>query len=99
MLDKPKLGFFSASVGLWLDAEGGALVDRLLVDDQPRLGEVVDPTLSAPSSPWRAGESRHGRAVLALLMLELWLTRVRAAGVRDACGGRGGVMTHSRTRW
>jgi asparagine synthase (glutamine-hydrolysing) len=74
VLDKRKLGFFSASVGGWLDSEAGALVDELLLADAPRYAQVVDPALVRRLvGDWRAGARRHSRAILALVMLELWL--------------------------
>jgi hypothetical protein len=74
VLDKPKLGFFSESVGSWLDAEGGATVDQLLLDDAPRYAAVIDPdVVHGIVRAWRAGETRHAKGVLALVMLELWL--------------------------
>ena len=74
VLDKPKLGFFSESVGSWLDAEGGAIVDGLLLDADPRYAQVVDPdAVRGVVGAWRAGEGRHAKGVLSLVMLELWL--------------------------
>jgi asparagine synthase (glutamine-hydrolysing) len=74
VLDKPKLGFFSESVGTWLDAEGGALVDELLLSTDARFAQVVDPdAVRGVVGAWRAGEGRHAKGVLSLVMLELWL--------------------------
>jgi asparagine synthase (glutamine-hydrolysing) len=74
VLDKPKLGFFSESVGSWLDAEGGATVDRLLLDDDPRYAAVIEPdVVRGIVRAWRGGERRHAKGVLSLVMLELWL--------------------------
>jgi asparagine synthase (glutamine-hydrolysing) len=74
VLDKPKLGFFSESVGSWLDAEGGATVDALLLDDDPRYAAVIDPdVVRGIVRSWRAGERRNAKGVLSLVMLELWL--------------------------
>jgi asparagine synthase (glutamine-hydrolysing) len=75
VLDKRKRGFFNEQVGSWVGAAGGALVDRLLLDPDPAYGVVVDRTAVARAvSEWRAGRGRHDNLLLALVMLELWLT-------------------------
>jgi asparagine synthase (glutamine-hydrolysing) len=75
VLDKRKQGFFSESVGSWLGSPGGGLVDRLLLGPDPHYAQVVDPALVRRLvGDWRAGNERHARPVLALLMLELWLS-------------------------
>jgi asparagine synthase (glutamine-hydrolysing) len=75
VLDKRKRGFFNEQVGSWVGAAGGALVDRLLLDPDPAYRVVVDRTAVARAvSEWRAGRGRHDNLLLALVMLELWLT-------------------------
>jgi asparagine synthase (glutamine-hydrolysing) len=74
VLDKPKLGFFSTSVGSWLDTEAGAMVDSLLLAPDPAYARVVDQgVVRRLAGEWRAGQTRHARPILALVMLELWL--------------------------
>jgi asparagine synthase (glutamine-hydrolysing) len=74
VLDKRKIGFLSTSVGSWLGADGGALVDDLLLGPDPRYARVVDPALVRRMvGELRSGDSRHAKLVLALVMLELWL--------------------------
>lgn len=73
VLDKPKLGFFSGSLDHWLDATATGTVDRLLLDD-PRSAEVLDAaTIRRIIERSRAGDVRARKAVLSLVMLELWL--------------------------
>ena len=74
VLDKRKLGFFSTSVESWLESHSGSLVDELLLAAEPRYAQVLSPALVRRLVyDWRNGERRHSRAVLALVMLELWL--------------------------
>jgi asparagine synthase (glutamine-hydrolysing) len=74
VLDKPKLGFFSTSVGSWLDTDDGAFVGDLLLGPDPRYARVADPALVRRLvEQWRGGERRHAKTILGLVMLELWL--------------------------
>ena len=65
----------------WVGADGGALVDRLLLAPDPAYAAVVDRARGrarrrasgAPAAP------AHANLLLALVMLELWLERVPAA--------------------
>jgi asparagine synthase (glutamine-hydrolysing) len=90
VLEKPKLGFFSASVDSWLTAGGDSIVDRLLLNGSPRCAEVIDPgVIGRIVGRSRNGDPRATRAVLSLVMLELWFTEFlpRAFGsapVREA---------------
>jgi asparagine synthase (glutamine-hydrolysing) len=75
VLDKPKLGFFSDSVSTWLAADGGAIVDDLLLGPEPAYGELVDPgVVRGIVGEWRAGNGRQAKPILGLVMLELWMT-------------------------
>jgi asparagine synthase (glutamine-hydrolysing) len=74
VLDKRKRGFFNEAVGSWVGASGG-LVDRLLLAPDPAYAAVVDPAaVRRAVAEWRAGQTGHANLLLALLMLELWLT-------------------------
>jgi asparagine synthase (glutamine-hydrolysing) len=90
VLEKPKLGFFSASVDTWLTAGGSATVDRLLLAQPPRAAELIDPTvIGRIVGRSRNGDARATRAVLSLVMLELWLSEFlpRAFGEAPAMTG------------
>lgn len=74
VLTKRKRGFFNESVGSWVGAAGGALVDRLLLAPQPAYAAVCDrASVARVVREWRAGRSGHADLLLALVMLELWL--------------------------
>jgi asparagine synthase (glutamine-hydrolysing) len=74
VLKKRKRGFFNEAVGTWVGADGGALVDRLLLADDPAYAAVIDPaTVRRAVAEWRAS-GRHTNLLLALVMLELWLS-------------------------
>jgi asparagine synthase (glutamine-hydrolysing) len=92
VLEKRKQGFFSESVGSWLGSAGGGLVDRRLLSPEPHYAQVVDPGLVRRLvGDWRAGQERHTRPVLALLMLELWLSEFlpRAFAAPEATASAG----------
>src|SRR5215218_9280913 len=73
VLQKRKLGFFSENVQGWLGAAGAGSVEALAAPDA-RSHEVVDPAVVRRLvAEWRAGEPRHARVLLAIVMLERWL--------------------------
>jgi asparagine synthase (glutamine-hydrolysing) len=75
VLRKRKVGFFDASAARWLSGDAAGTIDRLLLAPEPRCGVLVDPAvIRRVVAEWRAGDERHTRAVLALLMLELWFS-------------------------
>jgi asparagine synthase (glutamine-hydrolysing) len=75
VLSKRKLGFFSESVDGWLATQGGAAVDRLLLDGEPACAELLDGgAVRDVVRGWREGDAAMARPVLGLLMLELWMT-------------------------
>lgn len=78
VLERRKRGFLADSLGSWLGAGAAGTVDRLLLAPEPRLAELVEPAaVRRLVGAWRAGGAEHGRAVLALAMLELWLADFR----------------------
>jgi asparagine synthase (glutamine-hydrolysing) len=86
VLEKRKLGFFSENVQGWLGSAESDCVDALLAPDA-RTSEVVDPAaVRRLVSEWRAGQTRHARPLLALVMLERWLDHYlpRAFALADA---------------
>ena len=73
VLDRPKVGFFSSSVGRWFERQaGGQLADRLL-DPGARYASYVDQTAVARLLQNR-DSYRSSKLLLSLLMLELWLS-------------------------
>jgi asparagine synthase (glutamine-hydrolysing) len=86
VLDKPKQGFFSGSLDSWLSAGARDTVDHLLLDD-PVSARVLDPAaMRGIVVRSRAGDGDAGRAVLALVMLELWLREFLPRAFRDVGG-------------
>ena len=74
VLAKPKLGFFAASTSHWLEADGGSLVDEVLLAPDARCGELIQPALlTRVIREWREGAD-HTQFLLAVLLLELWLS-------------------------
>jgi asparagine synthase (glutamine-hydrolysing) len=75
VLEKRKRGFFNEAVGTWIGAAGGALVDRLLLAPEPAYAAVVDRSaVERAVREWRAGRAGNANLLLALVMLELWLS-------------------------
>jgi asparagine synthase (glutamine-hydrolysing) len=74
VLQKRKRGFFNESVGTWLAARNGEVVDRVLLSDSPAYQQVVDRgVVQQAVSSWRGGNVRQAPLLLSLVMLELWL--------------------------
>lgn len=74
VLTKKKRGFFNEVLGTWLSADGGGIVDDVLLSDDPAYASVIDREVVARTvAEYRAGNERHGQLLLALIMLELWL--------------------------
>jgi asparagine synthase (glutamine-hydrolysing) len=76
IIDKQKIGFFAGSVDRWFAAQaGGSIADYLLAPD-PHYAEFLDrATVSELVRDHAAGADRsHGRLLLAILMLEVWLS-------------------------
>ena len=76
IIDKRKIGFFAASVDGWFrDQAGGAIAEYLLAP-QPHYAEILDPQ-GVRDLVRRHAEMPHradARLLLAILMLEVWLS-------------------------
>jgi asparagine synthase (glutamine-hydrolysing) len=73
VLEKRKRGFFNEAVGAWVGARDGALVKELLLGPEPAYASVLDRgAVERAVAAWRAGKG-SASALLALVMLELWL--------------------------
>jgi asparagine synthase (glutamine-hydrolysing) len=75
IVDKPKIGFFSGALDAWFAAQAeGAVADYLLAA-QPRYPELLNRAcVERLAAAHAAGDRRHGRLLLAILMLEVWLS-------------------------
>ncbi|MGH2800319.1 MAG: asparagine synthase-related protein, partial [Thermoleophilaceae bacterium] len=74
VLKKPKQGFFNEAVASWVGAEGGALVNELLLGPNPAYASVLERgTVERAVGEWRAGGAGNANLLLGLVMLELWL--------------------------
>ena len=75
MLDKRKRGFFNESVGAWLAAGDGEIVDRVLLGGSPAPTRRSSTRRRAARGARAGGRatSRQAPLLLSLVMLELWL--------------------------
>jgi asparagine synthase (glutamine-hydrolysing) len=76
IVDKPKVGFFNAAIDTWFRSQADAAVSQYLLSQSPHVGEFLDASrLRELVARQRAGGSaRLGQFLLAVLMLEVWLT-------------------------
>jgi asparagine synthase (glutamine-hydrolysing) len=75
VIDKPKLGFLGASTRSWLAAGDGALLDRVLLAPDARYAEILDRSMIEQQiSDWRGGAGDRSHFLLAMVMLEVWLS-------------------------
>jgi hypothetical protein len=71
VLDRPKVGFFSAMMSRWLTSQLDRHAPRYLLGTDTRIAELVD---SAVIREMVARPSSHGEALYTLLVLEVWLS-------------------------
>jgi asparagine synthase (glutamine-hydrolysing) len=78
IIDKPKLGFFAGSIDRWFTAQAETAIPRYLLAPEPRYAEFLDRATVEQLVRGHTGgsDTRHGRLLLALLLLEAWLTSV-----------------------
>ena len=86
-LSKPKLGFLGDRRGGWLAADGAAVVERTLLAPDARYAEILDRRIVEQHiSDWRAGADDRSEFLLAIVMLEIWLSSYLAASFAAARG-------------
>lgn len=76
IIDKPKIGFLSAAVDDWFQAQTRGAAYDYLFGDAPRYGEFVDAAVVrelAHRNSRTRGRS-DGQALLSVLLLEIWLS-------------------------
>ncbi len=76
VLEKKKVGFFSHALEGWFSAQTGGLVGHYLLDPEPKYAEFLDRAWVERMVTAQADgtDRRHGRLLLAILMLEVWLS-------------------------
>ena len=75
VLAKRKRGFFNESIASWMTAGDDSLVNRLLLAPDPAYAGVIPrAAVEHAVGQWRAGRTGNAKLLLALVMLELWLT-------------------------
>jgi asparagine synthase (glutamine-hydrolysing) len=76
VIDKPKIGFFAASVDRWFAAQTRGAIAEHLLGPAPRYAEFLDRgTVSQLVQRHADGtDTSNGRLLLSILMLELWLS-------------------------
>ena len=76
VIDKPKAGFFRGAVGAWFQAQVGGAIEDYLLAPNPRFAEFLDPDEVARlvALHRQTNDADLGHLLLALLMLEVWLS-------------------------
>jgi asparagine synthase (glutamine-hydrolysing) len=76
VVDKRKRGFFRRSSVGWLQAQMPGAVSDYLLGPSPRCAEFLDrPVLERLLADYRTGKAdRHVHLLIAILLLEIWLT-------------------------
>ncbi len=77
IIDKRKVGFFNSSVDMWFESQASGVVADYLLDPSPRYADFADrATIARMVDAHRVDPagSGHGFALLAMLMLEIWLS-------------------------
>jgi asparagine synthase (glutamine-hydrolysing) len=85
IVDRPKIGFFNATLGGWFRGQArGAMADYLLAP-QPRYAELLERGAVERLMRRQAnGEDPHsGRLLLSILMLEVWLSTYLPRALRQ----------------
>ena len=85
IIDKRKIGFFAESVDGWFrDQAGGAIAEYLLAP-QPHYAEILDPegVRNLVRRHAEAPDRADARLLLAILMLEVWLSSFLPRALRQ----------------
>jgi asparagine synthase (glutamine-hydrolysing) len=92
IIDKPKVGFFRDSVEPWLASQARGEVTDWLLGPNPRYAEFLDRD-AVRRLVTAQGRGTHGNdhVVLAILMLEIWLSSFLPRATRQAAEARAAV--------
>ena len=92
VLTKRKQGFFRDSVGPWLAADDGAIVDDTLLHGERCYAAIVEPrVVEQIVRDWRAGAGEHAQFLLAMVQLEVWLSSTMPRAFAIARGAASAV--------
>ena len=85
VIDKPKVGFFAASVDRWFAAQADGVIADYLLAPAPRYADFLDrATVQQLVTKHADGSDRStGRLLLAILMLEVWLSSFLPRALHD----------------
>ena len=76
IIDKPKIGFFHTAVDDWFRAQTRGAISDYLLGPNPRYAEMLDrrEVEHLVTSHAAGTDTRNGRVLLSILMLEVWLS-------------------------
>ena len=75
IVDKRKVGFFNAEVADWFSAQASGPIAQRLLDPKARYAEMIDQRfVERALAENRRGDGSSRNMLLALLMLEIWLS-------------------------
>jgi asparagine synthase (glutamine-hydrolysing) len=75
VIDKPKVGFFNSAVDGWFRAQAAGAVRERLLTGSPRYAEFIDPSeIDRLFGAHASGDTTRGYPLLAVLLLEVWLS-------------------------
>jgi asparagine synthase (glutamine-hydrolysing) len=83
IIDKRKIGFFHGSVDGWFQAQAARAIEDYLLQPEPRYAEMIDPDVVRGLVERRTAGAgaRNGQLLLAILMLEIWLSTYLPRGL------------------
>jgi asparagine synthase (glutamine-hydrolysing) len=74
VIDKPKVGFFNAAVDAWFRSQASGMISDYLLTPTPRYAEFLDRAGVERLVRDHATGAARGGPLLAILMLEVWLS-------------------------
>ena len=75
VIEKSKVGFFRHAADGWFRGQLDGAIPAYLLDGQPAYAEYIDPSaVRQLVDEHRRGDSRHAEILLAVLVLEVWLS-------------------------
>jgi asparagine synthase (glutamine-hydrolysing) len=90
IIDKRKIGFFHTTIDPWLRAQVQGAISQRLLEPDPACGAILDAgaVRQLAQRHLSGRDTSHGQLLLAILMLELWLSSYlpRALGPAEPSG-------------